>query len=311
MTKIKADNTRGAGQGSAALLSSHQMKEKGFSSFLLIAGVSVLLVLGAFFVTLVLQSWPLFRETGLGFFTTLRWAPMENEYSVLPFLAGTLMTSLLSILIAFPFSMALSILLGEYLKTGPFAAAFKSVTELLAGIPSVIYGFWGIMILMPLIQSLQMKLGMIPYGVGVLTASLILSLMIIPYAASLGRDVISMVPGELKEAAYAMGATRSEVVFHVILPYARSGITAGFFLALGRAVGETMAVTMLIGNSNFIPRGIFSPANTMASVIANEFGEADGLHTTALIAVGLVLMVLTGLINSAGKSIMKRFQVGG
>ncbi|HDS02843.1 MAG TPA: phosphate ABC transporter permease subunit PstC [Firmicutes bacterium] len=296
---------------SASPLKVHKVKEKGFSAFLLFSGTLVLMVLGAFFVTLVLQSFPLFRETGLKFFTTSRWVPMENAFSVLPFIAGTLMTSFLSILIAFPFSMALSILLGEYIKTGPFAAAFKSVTELLAGIPSVIYGFWGIMILMPLVQSLQIKLGVIPYGVGVLTASLILSLMIIPYAASLGRDVISMVPGDLKEAAYAMGATRFEVVAHIILPYARSGITAGFFLALGRAVGETMAVTMLIGNSNFIPKGIFSPANTMASVIANEFGEADGMHTTALIAVGLVLMLLTGIINSIGKSIMKRFQVGG
>ena len=184
----------------------------------------------------------------------------------------------------------------------------KNIIELLASIPSVIYGFWGIFVLVPMVRNLELKLGVAPYGVGIFTASLILSIMIIPYTVSLSRQVISMVPLHLKEAAYSLGATRYEVIKHIIIPYTRSGLFAGILLALGRALGETMAVTMLIGNSSIIPKNIFSPGNTMASVIANEFTEATGtIYLSALIEMGLFLFLVTTVINIIGRQVIKRF----
>jgi phosphate transport system permease protein len=183
--------------------------------------------------------------------------------------------------------------------------------ELLAGVPSVIYGFCGLFLLAPVVRSLEVTLGATPYGVGIFTASLVLSIMVIPYSASIGREVINLVPSDLKEAALSLGATRFEVVRKVVLPYASSGIFAGILLSLGRALGETMAVTMVIGNSNFIPKSIFSPGNTLASVIANEFTEATGsLYLASLIELGLVLFVVTAVINILGKLTIRRLGVG-
>jgi len=160
----------------------------------------------------------------------------------------------------------------------------------------------------PMVRSLEVKVGAAPYGVGILTASLVLAIMIIPYAASLGRELIRLVPSDLKEGAYSLGATRFEVLRHVILPQTKSGLFAGLLLSLGRALGETMAVTMVIGNTSILPDSIFSPANTMASVIANEFTEADRtLYLSALIELGLVLFIVTVVINIIGKLIIKRF----
>ena len=186
-------------------------------------------------------------------------------------------------------------------------AIVKSAVELLAGIPSVIYGFWGLYLLVPIIRDLEMKFGILPYGVGIFTASVVLAIMIVPYAASIGREAIQLVPQDLKESAYSLGATRFEVVRIIIIPYARSGIAAGILLAFGRAFGETMAVTMVIGNSNFIPKSIFAPANTIASVIANEFTEAVGkLYLSSLIEIGLVLFIVSALITIVGRYIIKR-----
>jgi phosphate transport system permease protein len=159
---------------------------------------------------------------------------------------------------------------------------------------------------MPLIRIVEMKIGVAPHGVGILTSSLILAIMIIPFSASIGREVITLVPSDLKEAAYSLGATRFEVIKNIIVPYARSGIIAGILLALGRAIGETMAVTMLIGNSNFLPRSIFSPANTMASVIANSFSEATGITASSLLYIALVLFLVTTLVNIAGTYVIKK-----
>jgi len=164
------------------------------------------------------------------------------------------------------------------------------------------------LVLVPMVRDLETKLNVLPYGIGIFTSSLILSIMIIPYSASLGREMIRMVPQSLKESAYSLGATRWEVIRSVVLPYVRSGLFAGVLLSLGRALGETMAVTMVIGNTSLIPTSVFSPGNTMASVIANEFTEAD--HTSylsALIELGLMLFVVTIVINMIGKSIIKRF----
>ncbi|MBU0763788.1 MAG: ABC transporter permease subunit, partial [Bacteroidetes bacterium] len=174
----------------------------------------------------------------------------------------------------------------------------------------VIYGFWGLFVLAPIIRSFETGIGIEPYGVGIFTAAVILAIMIIPYSVSLITQVISLVPSDLKEAAYSLGATRFEVIRKIIIPYTRSGILAGIVLSLGRALGETMAVTMLIGNSHIIPTNIFSPVNTMASVIANEFTEATGdVYLSALIEMGLFLFLVTMLINIIGRHVIKQFSM--
>lgn len=176
------------------------------------------------------------------------------------------------------------------------------MVDLLAGIPSIVYGLWGFYVLRPFL----IDIGFENQGFGVFTASLILAIMIIPYATSLSSEIISMVPNDLKEAAYSLGSTRYEVIMNVTVPAARSGIFAGYILAFGRALGETMAVTMLIGNSIKIPNSLFSTGNSMASVIANQFGEADGLKLSALISIALLLFIITGIVNGIGKMIIKK-----
>ncbi len=242
--------------------------------------------------TLILQSLPSIKALGFNFLTGKTWDPVNNVFGALPFLIGTLLTSFLALIISIPFSFAIAIYLGEYYPKGWLSEFLKNVIELIAAVPSVIYGFWGLFVLVPLVRDLEMKLGVLPYGIGIFTASLILAVMIIPYAASLGREVVRMVPSSLKEAAYSLGATRFEVIRNVILPYAKSGLFAGVLLSLGRALGETMAVTMVIGNTSIIPTNIFAPGNTMASVIANEFTEAAGtVYLSALIELGLLLFL--------------------
>jgi phosphate transport system permease protein len=284
------------------------LKEKVFKKSLTLSAIIVVVILVAIFFTLLINSLPALKTLGVNFLFTKTWDPVADEYGALPFLVGTLITSFLALVISTPFSIAVAIFLGEYFKKGLVAEIFKNVIDLLAGIPSVIYGFWGLFVLVPLVRILQLKLGLPPYGVGIFTSSLILAIMILPFSVSLSRQVISMVPNHLKEAAYSLGATRFEVIVKVIIPFTKSGLFAGLLLALGRALGETMAVTMLIGNTNALPDGIFSPGNTMASVIANEFSEATGhLYTSALIEMGLFLFVVGTVINILGKQIIKRF----
>jgi len=284
--------------------------ESVFRAALFGAALCMVLLLLGIFLTLLINSLPSIKEFGLRFFYGKTWDPVSGEFGALPFLAGTLITSFLSLAISLPFSLSLSIFLGEYSTKGAVPAILQTAIELLAGIPSVIYGFWGLFILVPIVRGIELKLGVAPLGIGIFTSALVLSIMIIPYAASLGREVIRLVPDELKEAAYSLGATRFEVIKKVILPYVISGITAGNLLALGRAIGETMAVTMVIGNANVIPKSIFAPANTMASVIANEFTEAtDHIYLSSLVEIGLLLFVVTMVINIAGKQIIKKMSV--
>jgi len=287
------------------------LSEPSFRKILSIAGASVLILLVAIFFSLVIASFPGIVNFGIRFLFSTTWDPVRSEFGAFPFLVGTLATSFLALIISVVSSIPISIFLGEYSVRGSLPAFIKSMIELLAGVPSVIYGFCGLFLLAPLVRALEMKLGVAPYGVGIFAASLVLSIMIIPYSASIGREVINLVPSDLKEAALSLGATRFEVIRKVILPYAGSGIIAGILLSLGRALGETMAVTMVIGNSNFIPKTIFSPANTLASVIANEFTEATGrLYLASLIELGLVLFIVTTLINLIGKLIIRRMGVG-
>ncbi|OGF68105.1 MAG: phosphate ABC transporter permease subunit PstC [Candidatus Fischerbacteria bacterium RBG_13_37_8] len=279
-----------------------------FNKTLSFSSIMIIILLFAIMISLIVYSFPSIKHFGFSFFYGKVWDPYMEEYGALPFILGTLITSFLALIICIPFSIAIAIFLGEYFTKGTAYALLKSAIELLAGVPSIIYGFWGLLILAPVIQTIEIRLGVAPYGVGIFTSSIILSIMIVPYSASIGREVIALVPQDLKEAAYSLGATRFEVLRRIIIPFSRSGIFAGILLSLGRALGETMAVTMVIGNSNYIPKGIFDPANTMASLIANEFAEATGeLYLSSLIHIGLWLFVITAIINIIGKLIIKKF----
>lgn len=281
--------------------------EKFFKNTLSFTGILIILIVFGILLTLFLQSLPAINALGIRFFWTKTWNPVENVFGALPFLVGTLITSFLALIISIPFSIAIAVFLGEYFPKGILSNFIKNTIDLIAAVPSVIFGFWGFFVLVPIIRVLELKFGIMPNGVGLFSAALILAIMIIPYAASLGTSMIRMVPANLKEAAYALGATRWEVLRKVIIPFSKSGLFAGILLSLGRAIGETMAVTMLIGNANFLPKSIFSPGNTMASVIANEFTEADHpVYVSALIEMGLFLFLVTFVINLIGKRIIKR-----
>ena len=284
--------------------------EKIFQWFLGVSGIILIIILLSIFITLIFSSMPSIRYLGFHFIYGKAWDPVTDDYGALPFLLGTLLTSVLALIFSMPFSISVALFIGEYYPKGIISTIFKNIIDLLASIPSVIYGFWGIFVLVPIVRDMELKLGLPPYGVGILTSSLILALMIMPYSVSISRQVISMVPAHIKEGAYSLGATRFEVIRKIIIPYTRSGLFAGVLLALGRALGETMAVTMLIGNSHDIPKNIFSPGNTMASVIANEFTEATGsVYLSVLVEMGLLLFVVTTLINVLGRRIIKRYTI--
>jgi phosphate transport system permease protein len=236
--------------------------------------IIILIICGMAF-SMMKDAIPAFKAFGwFRFIFSMEWDPSEGreQYGALPFIAGTVITSLLALIICIPLAFSTSLFIAEYFRTTKISAILSTMVDLLAGVPSIVFGFWGFYTIRPL----RVDLGWSSSGYGIFTSGLILAIMIIPYATSISNEIIQMVPNELKEAAYSLGATRLEVIFNVILPNARSGLVAAYILALGRALGETMAVTMLIGNANIIPKGLFSLGNTMASVIANQFGEADG-----------------------------------
>jgi len=283
-------------------------RENIFNKTLMIMGLVMIILVVGILLTLIVQSMPSIKALGLKYLWGRTWNPVEDIYGAWPFLLGTLLTSFLALTISIPFSIAVAIFLGEYHATGWIPNFLKNAVELIAAVPSVIYGFWGLAVLVPMVRTFEGHVGVSPMGVGIFSSSLILAIMIIPYAASLGRSMINMVPSHLKEAAYGLGATRWEVIRSVVLPYTKSGLFAGILLSLGRALGETMAVTMVIGNSSAIPKSIFAPGNTMASVIANEFTEADKpVYLSALIELGLVLFLVTVVINMIGKRVIDRF----
>jgi len=262
----------------------------------------------AVFLTLVVQAIPSIQTLGAGYLWGKTWDPVRDVYGALPFLLGTLLTSFVGLIISVPFSFAVAIFLGEYYPKGWLPNLLKNAVELIAAVPSVIYGFWGLAVMVPIVQQLEIKLGVPPIGYGIFTSALVLAIMVIPYAASLGRSMIQMVPSALKEGAYSLGATRWEVIRSVIIPYTKSGLFAGVLLSLGRALGETMAVTMVIGNTTQMPHSLFATGNTMASVIANELGEADKrVYNSALVELGLVLFLVTVVINMIGKKVIGKF----
>ena len=284
------------------------MNDKLYKILLFAAALIMPIVCGGVVYALVTDAYEAFEHFGFfKFLTSSDWSYTEGaeQYGALPFITGTLMTTLLAPIFCIPFSLPVALFVGEYFKGTKIAAVLSAVTDLLAGIPSIIYGLWGFYTLRPIIMALDIS----PQGSGVLTASLVLAIMIIPYAASLSAEFIKMVPNDLKEGAYSLGATRAEVIRKVVFPVAGSGIFSAYVLAIGRALGETMTVTMLIGNTNNIPDSITSTGNSMASIIANQFGEADDLRLSSLIAIGLILFLITAAINMVGKIMIKRARI--
>ena len=281
----------------------------------------VLLILVGIIASLVVGAWPALSHFGPGFITRIEWDPVNDEYGALIAIAGTVISSLIALLIAFPVSFGIALFLTEICPVW-LKRPLGTAVELLAGVPSIIYGMWGLFVFAPLFAEyvqplLKTTLGKLPVvgalfngpmmGIGLLTAGLILSVMIIPFIASVMRDVFETCPGVLKESAYALGCTRWEVVRKIVLPYTRVGVVGGVMLGLGRALGETMAVTFVIGNAHQLSWSLFAPGNSIASTLANEFAEAEaGLHMSSLFALGLILFLITFVVLAAAKIMLLR-----
>lgn len=283
------------------------MQDKIFKALLIISAIIIPVIGVGIIFSLVNDASGAFKEFGFwNFVFSDDWVTMagKEKYGALPFITGTLLTTMLALLMCIPFSLPVALFTGEYFKGRKVAKILSTIVDLLAGIPSIIYGLWGFYALRPLFMYLNLS----PQGSGILTAAFVLAIMIVPYAASLSAEFIKMVPSDLKEGAYAMGATRAEVIRRVVFPTAGSGIFSAYILAIGRALGETMTVTMLIGNTNQMPETLRTTGNTMASIIANQFGEADGLKLSSLIAIGLLLFLITAIINMIGKILIRRAQ---
>jgi phosphate transport system permease protein len=287
------------------------------------AATGVLVILSGIIVSLFIGSLPALREFGFSFLTEQRWNPVTEKFGALAPIYGTVVTSFIAMLIAVPVGLMIAVFLTE-LCPKVLRRPIGIAIELLAGIPSIIYGIWGLFVFAPFLQdTLQPALITIfgnvpilsalfegpPYGIGVLTASLILAIMVLPFITSISRDVFEAVPPVLKEAAYGLGCTTWEVVRYVVIPYARVGVIGGVMLGLGRALGETMAVTFVIGNAHKISSSIIAPGTTISATIANEFTEAVGdLYTSSLIALGLILFVITFFVLAAARYMLLRIE---
>ena len=281
------------------------MQDKIFRGLLIASAVVIPIIGGGIVYSLPADASGAFEHFGFwNFIFSDDWVTTSGKesYGALPFITGTLLTTFLALLMCIPFSLPVALFTGEYFRGKKIAAILGTVVDLLAGIPSIIYGLWGFYVL----RNVFMHLNLSPQGSGILTAAFVLAIMIVPYASSLSAEFIKMVPSDLKEGAYAMGATRAEVIRRIIFPMAGSGIFSAYILAIGRALGETMTVTMLIGNTNQIPDTLRTTGNTMASIIANQFGEADGLKLSSLIAIGLLLFLITAIINLIGKMLIRK-----
>jgi phosphate transport system permease protein len=263
-------------------------------------------------------AWPAIQKFGLGFLAQSTWNPVNDQYGVLPQVYGTLVSSFIGLLLAVPIGVGTAVLLSEDFLPSKVRLVLVFLIELLAAIPSVVYGIWGIFVLVPIITNLgrwlNSSLGFLPIfstvptGPGMLPAGFILAIMTLPIITAISRDALISIPPTLRQASIGLGATRWETIFQVLIPAAFSGIVSAVMLALGRAMGETMAVTMLIGNSNNISLSLLAPANTIASLLANQFSEASGLQVAALMYAALVLFVLTLIVNIFAELIVIRMK---
>lgn len=303
----------------------YQFAEALFFNIARAAAFFVLVVLAAIAYSLVDGSWLSMRHFGLDFITSPSWNPVSSEFGAWRPIQGTLITSAIALAIGIPVSFGIALFLTE-LSPIWLRRPLGIAVELLAGIPSIIYGMWGLFVVAPLLADhvqpwLIENLAPLPFigwlfngppfGIGMFTAGLILAIMVIPFISSVMRDVFEVVPPMLKESAYGLGATTWEVVRNVVLPYTKTGVIGGIMLGLGRALGETMAVTFVIGNSYDSIDSLFHPGNSIASILANEFAEAhDDLHFSALIECGLILFVITFIVLALSKLLLSRLQKG-
>ena len=297
--------------------------ERIFRACTLSAAILVLLILGGVAVSLLRGAWPAVAHFGFSFVTREVWNPVTDEYGALAPIFGTVVTSLIAMLIAVPTGFGIALFLTELcppLLKRPIGVA----VELLAAVPSIIFGIWGLFVLAPVLQrhvqpwlidhfSEIPALGDLfkgpPYGIGILTAGVVLAIMVLPFIAATLRDVFDTVPPMLKESGYGLGATTWEVIWHVVVPHSRVGIVGGVMLGLGRALGETMAVTFVIGNAHRISASLLAPGTTISSAIANEFTEAVGdLYTSSLIALGLLLFLITFTVIAVAQAMLRRLE---
>ncbi|TPL49008.1 phosphate ABC transporter permease subunit PstC [Mesorhizobium sp. B2-4-2] len=285
------------------------------------SAILVLLILGGVAISLFAGSWEALSKFGFSFLTTESWNPVTENFGALAPIYGTIVTAAIAILIAVPIGIGIAIFLTE-LCPRPLRRPIGIAVELLAGIPSIIYGIWGLFVFAPFLQTtvqpfiiklfhdvpgLSSLFAGPPYGIGLLTSAMILAIMVLPFITSITKDVFDTVPAVLKESAYGIGCTTWEVTRRVVIPYTRVGIMGGVMLGLGRALGETMAVTFVIGNAHRISASLFAPGTTISATIANEFTEADGdLYTSSLVALGLILFVITFLILALARYMLLR-----
>ncbi len=317
---------RGGDVAFEARVRAHRAVDSGFSRLTAAAAALVLVLLGGVVAALALGAAPALGRFGWGFLASTAWNPVTGRFGALPALAGTLVTSAIAMLVAIPLSFGVAFFLTE-LCPHRLRRPVGTAVELLAAIPSIIYGIWGLFVLAPLMQAqvepllirLAGPLPLVgalfrgaPYGIGLLTAGLVLGGMVLPYAATVMRDAFEQVPATFRESAYALGCTRLEVVRAVVIPYSRRGVIGGVMLGLGRALGETMAVTFVIGNAHRLPSSLLAPGTTIAATLANEFTEAsDGLYTSALLALGLVLLGVSLAVLATAKVILRRSDMTG
>jgi phosphate transport system permease protein len=307
----------------AAVVRRFALTDSIFRTLTHLSAALVLVILGGVAISLAFGAWPALSHFGWAFLVTESWNPVTEKFGALAPIYGTLVTSLIAIVIAVPIGIGIAMFLTE-LCPRPLRRPIGIAVELLAGIPSIIYGIWGLFVFAPFLQvhlqpfviklfhgvpGLSSLFAGPPYGIGLMTSGLILAIMVLPFITSITRDVFDTVPAVLKESAYGIGCTTWEVTRRVVIPYTRVGIRGGVMLGLGRALGETMAVTFVIGNAHRISASLFAPGTTISAAIANEFTEADGeLYTSSLIALGLILFVITFLILAASRLMLMRIE---
>ncbi|HWF99373.1 MAG TPA: phosphate ABC transporter permease subunit PstC [Steroidobacteraceae bacterium] len=305
----------------ARQLAGQRLRERLFRGSTLAAAMLLLLILGGVVISLLHAAWPAFSRFRLAFVTQDVWNPVTDHYGALSAIYGTIVTSVLAMIFALPVSFGIAVFLTE-LAPGWLKRPVGVAIELLAAIPSIIFGIWGLFVLAPVLQeavepwmdSHMGKLPLVgslfqgaPYGIGFLTAGIVLAIMIVPFISAVMRDVFETVPDVLKESGYGLGATTWEVLWRVVVPYSRSGMIGGIMLGLGRALGETMAVTFVIGNAHQISASLLAPGTTISAAIANEFTEATTpLYTSSLIALGVLLFVITFVVIAAARLMLLR-----
>ncbi len=298
------------------VIRTQRIQDFAFEKISMTFAMTTLVVLLGIIGSLVVSAWPALKEFGFPFFYTIEWDIINSKFGGLIAIFGTVVTATIAILIALPLSFGIAVFLTETCPM-PLRRPLGTAIELLAAVPSIIYGMFGLFVFAPLFAeyiqpAIAATLGQVPglgflftgafNGIGILAAGLILAMMILPFIASVMRDVFEIVPPILKESAYGLGCTTWEVVTNIVLPYTKTGVVGGVMLGLGRALGETMAVTFVIGNAHKLSPSLFSPGNSIASTLANEFGEAEpGLHYSSLFALGLALFIITLIVLSLAK----------